>query len=134
MKDLLSKEHYCHNVDAIPETDSGLVQLVRMTNVFFNHQQHEIKTKQFICVKQIMSSLFSNNGNQHFYSQYMLNVKTSLYRKLNFQSKLSSSASQVEVLGVKRFYEIYFEQKIYHDQLLTLPPNILRLVEVSRRT
>ena len=31
-----------------PETDSGLVKLVVMTNVFFNNQQHEIKTRQFI--------------------------------------------------------------------------------------
>ena len=50
------------------EADSGLVNLVGMTNVFFNNQRHEIKTKQFICVKQIKFSFFSNNGNQHFYS------------------------------------------------------------------
>ena len=50
------------------EADSGLVKLVVMTNVFFNNQQHEIKTHRFICVKQIKSSFFSNNGNQHFYS------------------------------------------------------------------
>ena len=75
------------------EADSGLVKLVVMNNVFFNNQQHEIKTKRFICVKQIKPSFFSSNGNQHFYSQYMRNVKTGLYRKLNFQSKLSSSAS-----------------------------------------
>ena len=52
----------------LTEADSGLVKLVGMTNVFFNNQQHEIKTKQFICVKQIKSSFFSNNGNLHFYS------------------------------------------------------------------
>ena len=52
----------------LTEADSGLVKLVGMTNVFFNNQQHEIKTKQFICVKQIKSSFFSNNGNQLFYS------------------------------------------------------------------
>ena len=50
------------------EADSGLVKLVVMTNDFFNNQQHEIKTRQFICVKQIKSSFFSNNGNQFFYS------------------------------------------------------------------
>ena len=48
--------------------DSGLVKLVRMTNIFFNNQQHQIKTKQFICVKQIKSSFFRNNENEHFYS------------------------------------------------------------------
>ena len=48
--------------------DSGLVKLVRMTNIFFNNQQHQIKTKQFKCVKQIKSSFFSNNENEHFYS------------------------------------------------------------------
>ena len=47
------------------EADSGLVKLVVMTNDFFNNQQHEIKTRQFICVKQIKSSFFSNNGNQN---------------------------------------------------------------------
>ena len=51
-----------------PEADSGLVKLVVMTNIFFNNQQHEIKTRQFLCVKQIKSSFFSNNGNQLFYS------------------------------------------------------------------
>ena len=50
------------------EANSGLAKLVVMTNVFFNNQQHEIKTRQFICVKQIKSSFFSNNGNQLFYS------------------------------------------------------------------
>ena len=50
------------------EADSELVKLVGMTNVFFNNQRHEIKTKQFISVKQIKFSFFSNNGNQHFYS------------------------------------------------------------------
>ena len=50
------------------EADSGLAKLVVMTNDFFNNQQHEIKTRQFICVKQIKSSFFSNNGNQFFYS------------------------------------------------------------------
>ena len=65
------------------ETDSGLVKLVVMTDIFFNNQQHEIKSTCFICVKQIKSGFFSNNGKP----------KTDLYRKLNFQSKLSSSAS-----------------------------------------
>ena len=60
------------------------VKLVVMTNVFFNNQQHEIKTKWFICVKQIKSSFFSNNENRRFYLQYMQNVKTGIYRKLNF--------------------------------------------------
>ena len=50
------------------ESDSGLVKLVVMNNIFFNEQQHEIKTKRFICVKQIRSSFFSNNGNQRFCS------------------------------------------------------------------
>ena len=57
------------------EADSGFVKLVVMTNVFFNNQQQEIKTKRFICVKQIKSSFFSNNSNQRFYLQYMQNVK-----------------------------------------------------------
>ena len=51
-----------------PGTDSGLVKLVVMTNIFFNNQQHKIKTRQFISLKQIKSSFFSNNGNQLFYS------------------------------------------------------------------
>ena len=33
---------------SLSEADSGLVKLVVMTNVFFNSQQHEIKTKRFI--------------------------------------------------------------------------------------
>ena len=44
--------------------NSGLVKLV----VFLNNQQREIKTKQFIFVKQIQSNFFSNNENQRFYS------------------------------------------------------------------
>ena len=56
---------------AYSETDSGLVKLVVMANVFFNNQQHEIKARQFICVKQIKSSFFSNNGNQLFCSIYV---------------------------------------------------------------
>ena len=48
--------------------NSGLVKLVVMTNVFFNNQQHEIKTRQFICVAQIKSNFFSNKGNQLFYA------------------------------------------------------------------
>ena len=32
--------------------DSGLVKIAVMTNVFFNNQQHKIKVKRFICVKQ----------------------------------------------------------------------------------
>ena len=51
-----------------PEADSGLVKLVVVTNIFFNNQQHEMKTRQFVCLKQIKSSFFSNNGNQLFYS------------------------------------------------------------------
>ena len=35
------------------EADSELVKLIGMTNVFFNNPRHEIKTKPFICVKQI---------------------------------------------------------------------------------
>ena len=53
------------------EADSGLAKLVVKTNVFFNNQQHEIKTRQFIYVKKIKSSFFSNNGNRLFYSKYM---------------------------------------------------------------
>ena len=67
---------------------SGLVKLVVMTKVLFNNQQHKIKLKRFLCVKQITSSLFSNSWNQRFYSQYMQNVKNNLYRKLNFRSNL----------------------------------------------
>ena len=70
------KRSYSKNGDGI--------KLVVMTNVFFNNQQHEIKTKWFICVKQIKSSFFSNNENRRFYLQYMQNVKTGIYRKLNF--------------------------------------------------
>ena len=51
------------------EADSGLVKLVAMTNVFFNNQQHEIKTRQCIFMKQKKPSFFSNNGNQLFYSR-----------------------------------------------------------------
>ena len=49
------------------EADSVLAKSVVMTNVFFNNQQHEIKAKRSICVKQIKPSFFSNNENQHFY-------------------------------------------------------------------
>ena len=63
------KKHIKHlYVDPDPEADSGLVKLVVMTNVFFNNQQHEIETRQFICMKQIKSSFFSNKGNQLFCS------------------------------------------------------------------
>ena len=48
--------------------DSRLFKLAVMANVFLNNQQHEIKIRQSICVKQIKSSFFSNNGNQLFYS------------------------------------------------------------------
>ena len=41
--------------------DSGLVKLVVMTNVFFNNQQHKIKIKRFVSVKEITSSFFSNS-------------------------------------------------------------------------
>ena len=46
---------YCtiYNQNSHSETDSGLVKLGVMTNVFFHNQQHEIKIKQLICVKQI---------------------------------------------------------------------------------
>ena len=33
-----------------------------------HNEQHEIKTKRFICVKQIKSSFFNNNENECFYS------------------------------------------------------------------
>ena len=59
----------------IPEADSGLVKLVVMTNIFFNNQQHEIKTRRFTCVQQIKSSFFGNKANQHFYS-YVKREKT----------------------------------------------------------
>ena len=55
-------------ISIITEVDLRLVKLVVMTNIFFNNQQHEIKAKQFICVKQIKSGFFSNNENQRFYS------------------------------------------------------------------
>ena len=42
-----------------PGADSGLVKLVVMTNVFFNNQQHQIKIKRFLCVKEITSSYVS---------------------------------------------------------------------------
>ena len=45
-----------------------LVKVVVVTNMFFSNQKHEIKTKQFIYVKQIKSPFFSNNENQNFYS------------------------------------------------------------------
>ena len=48
--------------------DSGLVKFVVMTNVFFNNQQHKIKIKRFLGVKQITSSFFTNSWNQRFYS------------------------------------------------------------------
>ena len=48
--------------------DSGLVKLVVMSNVFFNNQQHKIKIKRFLRVKEITSSFFSNSWNQRFYS------------------------------------------------------------------
>ena len=36
----------------VSETDSGLVKLVVMTEVFFNNQQHEIKIKRFIALNR----------------------------------------------------------------------------------
>ena len=48
--------------------DSGLVKLGVMTNVFFNNQQHKIKIKPFLCVKEITSSFLNNSWNQRFYS------------------------------------------------------------------
>ena len=48
--------------------DSGLVKFVVMTNVFFNNQQHKIKIKRFLCVKQITFIFLSNSWNQRFYS------------------------------------------------------------------
>ena len=59
-----SERHYL----STSEADSGLVKLVVMTNVFFNYKQHEIKTKWFVCVKQIKASFPSNNEIQRFYS------------------------------------------------------------------
>ena len=52
----------------LSEADSGLVKLVVVTNIFFNNQQHEIKTKRFKYVKQIRSRFFRNNWSQRFYS------------------------------------------------------------------
>ena len=51
-----------------PEADSGLVKLVVMTNIFFNNQQHQIKIKRFVGIKQITFSFFTNSWNQRFYS------------------------------------------------------------------
>ena len=48
--------------------DSRLVKLVVMTNVFFNNQQHKIKIKRFLGVKQITSSFFTDSWNQRIYS------------------------------------------------------------------
>ena len=52
----------------LTEAALGLVKLIVMTNVFFNNQLQGIKIKQFIWVKQIKTSFFSNNWNQRFYS------------------------------------------------------------------
>ena len=52
----------------LPGADSGLVKLVVMTNVFFNNQQHKIKIKRLLGVKQITSSFFTDSWNQRFYS------------------------------------------------------------------
>ena len=41
--------------------DSGLVKLAVMTNVFFNNQQHKIKIKLLLGVKQITSSFFTES-------------------------------------------------------------------------
>ena len=109
--------------------DLGFVKLVVMINIFFNYHKHEIESKQLICLKQIKSGFFSNSWNQHFYSWYMQNIKTSLYRKLNIQSNLA-----VHRLGVRKYFKIYFTDKIWYGWLLALSPSILRLVEVSRRT
>ena len=113
------------------EVDSGFVKLVVMTNVFFNNPQQEIKTKRFICVKQIKSSFFSNMEINILFIVYVKRENRPLQEtEFSVKTKQLSLASS----GVKRFYKIYFKQQIYHDQLLTFPPNILRLVEVSRRT
>ena len=45
----------------LTEAALGLVKLIVMTNVFFNNQLQGIKIKQFIWVKQIKTSFFSNN-------------------------------------------------------------------------
>ena len=58
----------CIRSDWWPEVDSGLVKLVVMTNVFFNNQQHKIKIKRFLGIKQITSSFFTDSWNQRFYS------------------------------------------------------------------
>ena len=63
------------------EVGSGLVKLVVMTSVFFNNQQHKIKIKRFICVKQIKSSFLGDSWNQHFYSYTLFNTASVL---LNF--------------------------------------------------
>ena len=65
----MNRFHFnCAMISIITEVDLGLVKLVVITNVFFNNQQHEIKTKQFICIKLIKSSFFSNHKKQRFYS------------------------------------------------------------------
>ena len=43
------------------EVDSVLVKLAMMTDCFFSNQDHEIKIKRFVCVKQIKFSFFSHS-------------------------------------------------------------------------
>ena len=68
---------------------SELVRLVVMTNVFFNYQQNEIQVKRLICVRQIVWFL-QPQLKPTYYSFYTQNVKTNLYRKLNFQPNLTA--------------------------------------------
>ena len=56
--------HSCNFIKqetSTPGADSGLVKLVVMTYIFFNNQQHKIKIKRFLCVKEITTSFFSNS-------------------------------------------------------------------------
>ena len=48
----------------------------------------------------------------------------------NIVEKLSPNIAIYRLVGT----ELYFTQEMYHDLRLALTPNILRLVEVSRRT
>ena len=75
---------------------SGLVKLVVMTNVFFNNQQHKIKIKRFICVKQITSSFFIT-AEINVSIRSISKRENRPLKKTKFPAEFSSSASSVEV-------------------------------------
>ena len=99
--------------------DFGKVKLVVMTNIFFNNQQREIKTRQFIWVKQIKSNFFSNKGNQLLFIVYLkrenrplqktrFSVKTGGYVKEFFFVNLQVGISQLH-------FELTTSQIIFKD-------------------